>query len=57
MKYNPLGSQGTNHSPGGVLGKGNFLFNKSICNRQNDLTRLGITINRLDKLQSDLTKQ
>jgi hypothetical protein len=56
MKCNPLGSQGTNHSPRGVLGKGNFLLSKSICNKQSNLIRLGIIINRFDKLQSDLTK-
>jgi hypothetical protein len=38
-----------------MLGKGNFLLGKSVCNRQSNLTRLGITINRLNKLQSDLT--
>jgi hypothetical protein len=40
-----------------MSGKGNFLLNKLICNRQSDLIKLGITVNQLNKLQSDLTKQ
>jgi hypothetical protein len=39
-----------------LLGKGNFLLNKSVSNRQSDLTRLDIIVNRFDKLQSNLTK-
>ncbi len=33
-----------------LLGKGNFLLSKLVCNRQSDLTRLSITRNRLDKI-------
>jgi hypothetical protein len=40
-----------------MLGKGNFLLRKLICNKQSDLTRLGIIVNRLNQLQGDLTKQ
>jgi hypothetical protein len=32
-----------------LLGKGNFLLSKLLCNRQNNLTRLGIIVNQLDK--------
>ncbi len=39
-----------------MLGKEIFLFSKSVCNRQSNLTKLGITINWFDILQSNLTK-
>jgi hypothetical protein len=40
-----------------MLGKGNFLLSKLVCNRQSNQPRLGIIVNQFDKLQSDLTKQ
>jgi hypothetical protein len=40
-----------------MLRKRDFLLNNFLCNRQSDLTRLGITVNRFDRLQSDLTNQ
>ncbi len=33
-----------------MLGKGDFLFNESVCYKQSDLTRLNIIVNQLDKL-------